>query len=356
MVTLLAVSRHFFKLIHLIIHSSGSNLVAPRLSAIPAQILFRFKVSSTTLLHLEDFWIATALRTNDMALLTSLCGPGGPVSLLAFRVVSALARKQPVADQQQKPHQVVLPPAPGTAYLESERKFNVTNVLRASLARGEIIQGHQFTKAANTTFQDKYYDIGGRFQSHGIWIRRRTEILHLAHVGEWEAKVTVGLASNFTNSSFEEVSGEKDVLHAIKLHIPRFSKFGLQLLGDQEMTAAISTKREVWSSVADANLQIVIDTVAAIPQTSEQGYLPFEHVVGEVEYTKTQQLYDISEVNQSIKEREVARMDALVEHVTRDQELFPTQPKPIGKLSAYFEWKKNFEQEDRLRMLLHMGI
>lgn len=155
----------------------------------------------------------------------------------------------------------------------------------------------------------------------------------------------IGNTGDYINSKFEEVSGEREVHAAIKKRYPIFSLGALRLLGYQELTAVMSTERETWevdnSASRDTDFKIVLDKVRSVPLSKIEKLLPFEHVVGEVEATKTVQLSDDVEANETFKLEELARMDLLLKDFMMEQDLFPTQPAPVGKLSAYFEWQNN---------------
>jgi hypothetical protein len=249
------------------------------------------------------------------------------------------------------------PSALTTANLECERKFLITDLLRSELAAGKPIQNLHFKKADTKIFQDKYFDFGTRLLDRGIWLRLRTKTPHILRSGVWEAKMRIGSTGDYINSKFEEVSGERDVHAAIKKRYPIFSLGALKLLGYQELTAVMSTERETWevnsSESNNTDFKIVLDKVRSVPLSRIEEFLPFEHVVGEVEATKTVQLSDDVEANETFKQEELARMDLLLKDFMVEQDLFPTQPAPVGKLSAYFEWKQNTikKQEELQRKL-----
>lgn len=98
-----------------------------------------------------------------------------------------------------------------------------------------------------------------------------------------------------------------------------------------------------------AGLKIVLDEMVAVPQTEVEGEFPLRHGVGEVEVTKTVVLGEDVGGNERMKVEELAGMDLMIQEFMEDQSLFPTVPAPVGKLSAYFEWKKTTIEPEELK-------
>lgn len=237
-----------------------------------------------------------------------------------------------------------------TAFLECERKFNVTDLLRTHLNAGHSIQNLHFTKKSkNLAFHDSYYDWRGLLCDKGIWLRLRTPTYSMLHPGVWEAKLGLGMWGEYINSQCEEVSGAREVLAAIEKRVLGFEYKDLMRLRHENSIAKIYTEREVWNQrVLDGEgdaLQIVFDTVTAHPRSAVENANPLEHVIGEVETTKMMQQSDYGRGNDRMKKEELARMDRLLEDFMVDQDLFPTHPAPVGKLSAYFEWEKENQKD-----------
>lgn len=117
---------------------------------------------------------------------------------------------------------------------------------------------------------------------------------------------------------------------------------------DRLLAAAISTEREIWyvksEGPKDVGLVIVLDKVAAIPQSEAEKSHPLVHEIGEVEAGALIELSGDLEEDEKLKREMLATMDTMIEKFMKDGELFPIEPAPVGKLSAYFEWKKMVEK------------
>lgn len=254
-----------------------------------------------------------------------------------------------------------------TVQLEVESKFNVNALLRSQL--DSTCTYHQqlytspavatsllkFTRQPDKLINDQYFDLDHALSSKSIWIRRRTERTLLSHdfpfqmqnkeFSEWEAKVRVG--GDYQSSQFEELAGEERVMSLVKQHLPDPSC--LQKMVD------IDTFREAWTvrehvekaiAEQDQRMLIVIDTSSAggVVKGLMDEEPMFRHVVGEVELVAKLEL-EQEEANKAVAKRAVSGMlkTKLDMFMARHQPLFPTRPVPIGKLSAYFAWKKRGE-------------
>lgn len=237
-----------------------------------------------------------------------------------------------------------------TALLECERKFNITSLLHSHLNQSKAIRNLHFKRAPDDVFQDQYFDIHDSLQVNGIWLRLRTDFTQDVHRTVWEAKISQGKMSDYTNTKFEEVSGSKKIYAAIKQRVPTVPMDSLAELSHRNITAAIHTRREVWkqSNVEESgqtSLQIVLDRTSSVPLSEMENCSAMGHAVGEVEAMRRVQLSDDEEANEKMKTEELAIMDAVIREFMVGNKLFPTQPAPVGKLSAYFEWKKAIMKE-----------
>ncbi len=205
--------------------------------------------------------------------------------------------------------------------VEVERKFRVEP---DSLARLKANSGNPPFRSlqylGNTTFEDKYYDDKKcTLSASGIWVRLRNR--------KWEAKVRQG--GNFTNSQFEELSGRPAVAALIlNCNIPESARaFGKNTRFGLQETARFRTIREAWK-VDERKFKIVLDST------------DFGHSVGEVELEHVMEIEKDSELLAAERKAMTIKMDGIIEaFMLRYSWAFPSG-KPVGKLSAYFAWKK----------------
>ncbi|KAK4626658.1 hypothetical protein CLAFUW4_04726 [Fulvia fulva] len=263
------------------------------------------------------------------------------------------------AQERMLSHMVEL--SPQKTQLEVESKFNVTPLLRSHLD-GTYEQLHipaatsarllGFTRQPDTLISDQYFDLDDALTSKGIWVRRRTERtlssqrfplpLQGDDSAQWGAKVKVG--GDYQSSQFEELVGKEAVMDLVKQHVSNVSSL--------RKAAYINTFREAWAvrehverAIADQGqrMSIVIDrsTAGDAVASLSQQELEFQHVVGEVELTRDLDLGQDEERNAVAKQAATAIMKTeLDSFMERHSSLFPTQPVPVGKLSAYFAWRK----------------
>ena len=205
--------------------------------------------------------------------------------------------------------------------------------------------------------RDTYYDYSDILAKKGIWIRyRRTTSLGIEKDGPitdppfhecWDAKVRLG--GNFTESRFEEYQGEQSIRSLLSEHVRG------TILEDLAVTADLETTRTTWrirlndrhiqpnmDACDDADyLTVALDHVSSLKEERQvsQRFPTFEHVVGEVELIK--KVRKRAEDGDIAKERKTALdlMDAQIEGFMKGNPGLFSQLKPIGKLSAYFEWK-----------------
>lgn len=206
-----------------------------------------------------------------------------------------------------KPH-LSIPPRQTT--LEIERKFccnpDSFDILRKNSG---VPPFQKLLYHGRSSFNDTYYDQDGILSSKGIWVRRRNN--------EWQAKLRQG--GNFIQSRFKEVSGRNTVRGLleesnIKVDIDA-ADLGLSTI------ASINTLRHKWR--ANDIFEIVLDST------------DFGHMVGEVELECVVTGDARAEVQASNE------MDELIETFMQKYAWAFPPGKVVGKLSAYFAWKKN---------------
>lgn len=191
--------------------------------------------------------------------------------------------------------------------------------------------------------QDTYLDSDSQPANAGIWIRRRRELVvssfshrlslsYQEHV-TWQTKVY--LSGDFVDSQFEEADGQSLAAVILSQHIP-----GMRL-SDLLPTADLLTHRRTWD-VSDAEtrsrilpIQMMVDTVTEAVMKESQTDV-FRHEIGEIEMTA-----QVEKGRSKIWERAVVEeMRKCVNgFMLRHKKLFSGEPVPVGKLSAYFEWK-----------------
>lgn len=210
--------------------------------------------------------------------------------------------------------------------------------------------------------RDTYYDLNDRLSKKGIWVRYRSanfsprpgldSLLYGKSFEKVEAKVRLG--GDYTNSQFQEIEGESNIAALVNMHLP-----GVKL-GDLEVLAELETERKSWvvlhrdgypatfDTFLGMNLRLVLDDVTEPFQTKREG-VPFKHQIGELEYTTTLGSSPNTIMRSANK---LARTDMreyaagemasiLAELMSERYDLFACFPVPLGKLSAYFEWKRN---------------
>ena len=145
-------------------------------------------------------------------------------------------------------------------------------------------------------FEDAYYDSCNKLSDHGLWIRRRGAV--------WEAKHRK--SGNFTRTTFHETNDIAKIRALIaryaNINVGPDGNFGLSLI------SRFRTEREVY--LADEKFSIMLDAT------------DFGHWVGEVELLAHDE------------QRAHLEIDAFMR---RYSWFFAQEPKPKGKLTAYFE-------------------
>jgi thiamine-triphosphatase len=161
----------------------------------------------------------------------------------------------------------------------------------------------------------------------GIYVRLRN--------GKWEAKARQ--AGGFVNSQFAEYKGFEDVDALVQEAFG--GRIEGQFLYSLHRIAEFSTRREKWDI---AGFEVVVDET------------DFGHTVGEVELCEwVERQPEESDENHKRNIRAMGMMmDMRIEPFMKEhRQVFPplpsgTHPKPVGKLSAYFAWKKKMEKRE----------
>ncbi|KAF7345722.1 hypothetical protein MVEN_01592300 [Mycena venus] len=293
-----------------------------------------------------------------------------------------------------------------TSHIEIERKFLPTRALLNALTRStstprlslSIARVHP---APEHFIQDIYYDrADGRLVSEGVWVRRRSVFVpgdsptSMSFSTSWEAKVRVG--GDFAASQFVEAQGAEAVEREIHRAFGGRTRVALdkidehlavmcdlttrRLEGRLELSSSAST--EFANDENDAglkNLTVVIDQaietpradfaiarsllermsafdeldVASSPSPSPSCAPFFSHEIGELEIMQEVRTEGDAEEQMTQKHewrrktvagRRAFQLEAFMrEHPA----LFPMEPKPRGKLEAYFTWA---EERDKARI------
>ncbi|KAI1409330.1 hypothetical protein F5Y13DRAFT_170191 [Hypoxylon sp. FL1857] len=249
--------------------------------------------------------------------------------------------------------------------VEVERKFNPGSKFTSLLASYTLtsLQGQPQGSAnrrglpfavinqPGQLIRDTYYDTQ---ESHlcalGLWIRQRT--VNTLPLGpdqatadrkgdaEWNAKVRLG--GNFGNSQFAEYDGKAKVAEEV-LRITN-SKMRLE---DLQVASDLLTRRTGWKVVRladgtapEAEMTIVVDEVTEADGDKDEKSA-FKHTIGEVELFQevVTDEKDKEEHEAYRKEISAQMMGELEEFMLAHPDLFSTNPKPIGKLSAYDTWR-----------------
>lgn len=161
----------------------------------------------------------------------------------------------------------------------------------------------------------------------GVWLRRRGD--------NWEAKIRVG--GDFTNSAFEEITNVDDISAMLGKLVPGTALDPNEgLVGGQiEEVAKLVTHRNKF--LADGKFTVVLDET------------DFGHVVGEIELEREASVTGGGEEGVTRAEVEkhkraraqvIAEMDGEINNFMKRYVWAFPPGNPMGKLSAYFEIKK----------------
>lgn len=170
-----------------------------------------------------------------------------------------------------------------------------------------------------STFTDTYFDDPvSTLSTQGVWVRQRGT--------DWQAKIRQG--GDYTNSQFQELSCPDDIARKIKSCNIEYSPSGSDKSFGLQSMARFTTIREAWE--ADKKFKIVLDRT------------DFGHAVGEVELEEVMEPNnDENEALWAAKRQGMTvQMDRQIETFMQDYSWAFPDGKPVGKLSAYFAFKK----------------
>jgi hypothetical protein len=252
------------------------------------------------------------------------------------------------------------------ARIEVERKFRQTTTLKRLLQDPntelkQCIRGKDIGPTQNDTtlscnrqqdrlMRDTYVDTGdAELEKKGIWIRRRSSrALSAANSisscldvepQRWEGKVRIG--GDYTDSQFLELEGDEAIRALIEQHVPSAP------LGNLVVTVDLVTHRKTWivqeaSSAAhtpETELRIDLDEVTSSVIGADPD-VQFKHEIGELEMTEQIVAGGDGDEGEAAKQEAAESMEEFLgKFMARHVSLFSCQPKPKGKLTAYFEWK-----------------
>jgi len=251
------------------------------------------------------------------------------------------------------------------SFLEVERKFHPSTALTHYLSSiPEYVDHKSCTnfdsgishelkalRLPDRLIRDTYFDIHDQLFDRGIWIRRRQERAVLRHNPtmtlpgvlreHWESKVR--LDGEYNRSIFQEVIGKNEVFGLIIDAVPG------AMPQDLKTTTDLETHRRSWNLYDDDisfHFQIVQDSVTRIRQNNDHCRYTYEfkHEVGEVELSAEVVGGVNEEDHKRLRKDKAEEMDRVLNtFMLRHTKLIPTEPRVLGKLSAYFCWKKIVE-------------
>lgn len=203
---------------------------------------------------------------------------------------------------------------------EIERKFftNAGSRVRISANLGKPAF-RNLIYLGQTTFKDIYFDRDRMLSTNGVWMRERN--------GRWEAKSR--LDGDYINSTFNELSERQDIEAIIKKYCSQADvashNFGLQEI------AQFTTTRDTWK--ADDRFKIILDDT------------DFGHSVGEVELVAAIKTTSDDQSLEALQKSVTKKMHSDIDNfMKRYPWAFPVE-EPLGKLSAYFAWKRGMADE-----------
>ncbi|GAW14920.1 hypothetical protein ANO14919_043250 [Xylariales sp. No.14919] len=256
--------------------------------------------------------------------------------------------------------------------VEVERKFNLgpkfaSTFLSKDWTKSRLQRLNVYNKQGNYSFavlrqpsviiRDTYYDTqGDQLSNLGLWVRQR----HVQHLpletsqenivhslkdrdsSQWNAKLRLG--GHFNNSQFAEFDGKENVSDQVLQITNQKTK-----LEDLHVVSDLQTLRSSWEVthlagdiIPESTITMVLDEVTEAQAKGDELSKPaFTHTIAELESFEelVTEGKDSAEHEAERTKLAVQRMEELKEFMLANAALFPTTPKPIGKLTAYYTWK-----------------
>ncbi|KAJ6460243.1 hypothetical protein C8R45DRAFT_1221118 [Mycena sanguinolenta] len=285
--------------------------------------------------------------------------------------------------------------------LEIERKFHPTRLLLnalTSVTPTTLFAPSIVLHPGGVHFvRDVYYDGGsGQLEDAGMWVRKWSTFapptssnLNSISTDSWEAKIRIG--GTFAASQFVEVQGneavERELLRVLGADSDRVDLEKIEEQDDLGVMCDLTTRRlegrlEVLPEDGDnedhnalRTLAVVIDQVvrtsrgdfpaaravlerlasSSSPSSSKAalpphtfGFAAFFHEIGELEIVEEVRTSSSSpRENEAAQEHDLCRKTAAARRAAQLESfmrahsaLFPMEPKPLGKLEAYFAWSE----------------
>lgn len=273
---------------------------------------------------------------------------------------------------------------PGPQFRDAFPPFHMAMSRRREFRHQPLVGRHEgpsFTVSCQPwrIIRDTYYDtVDGHLAKLGLWVRRRQNdvpsefVTHrlnpnqdgpdcgqspapATHIDpdperEWNAKLR--LAGHFNDSQFAEIYGERDV----SKEVLRITDNTLKL-EDLHVVADLQTRRSNWEikqlpggTAPSARMTVVLDTVSEAPASpnSTPGTPRFSHTIGEVELFGSVKTEDKDSAEHDAYRKEISAqwMEELEGFMEAYPTVFSTNPKPLGKLSAYYGWKSRISSSE----------
>lgn len=204
--------------------------------------------------------------------------------------------------------------------IEVERKFRYESVfVNRFKANSGSPAFASLEYLGQSTFTDTYFDDPvSTLTRQGVYVRQRGT--------NWQAKIRQG--GDYTNSQFRELSCPDHIGRMIRSYNIEYSPLGTDKSFGLKSMARFTTIREAWK--ADKKFKIVLDRT------------DFGHAVGEVELeVEMETNNDVNEALWAAKRQGVTtQMDRQIETFMQDYSWAFPAGKPVGKLSAYFAFRK----------------
>lgn len=233
-----------------------------------------------------------------------------------------------------RPNAAQCPPGQTQASIEMSDDFN------------NLAMAFHVDAARPQDIADVYYDRDGILSDQGVWLRYRTAYDQNPPFGAkliyaaWEAKIRQG--GDYNKSQFVEVEGREVVEAELSKYISGTQlpvRSGREVEG-LHVTADLTTYRHTGRLSGDVMACVCLDEVSSRGTVlGKQVY--FKHLIGEIEITRSVETIGSEEEHEAAKKEAAISMSAAIDgFMERCSKLFPSQPEPVGKLSAYFARKK----------------